>query len=89
MDFDLTKEQQNIANATREFSEGDFPERAEEFDRDETSDEIIFKKAVELGFVGTFIDEEYENAGLMTTEQCILQSKPSSRDLIPGAPFRH
>ena len=58
MDFTLTKEQRDIQNAAREFAEGEFPDRAEEFDRDECFDEAIFKKAAELGFVGVFIKEE-------------------------------
>ncbi len=38
MDFTLTKEQQVIMRAAREFALGEFPERAQEFDRDETFD---------------------------------------------------
>jgi alkylation response protein AidB-like acyl-CoA dehydrogenase len=81
MDFELTKEQRDIANAAREFAEGEFVEKAEEFDRDETFDESIFKKAVELGFVGIFIEEKYEGAGLGTMEQCILQEEFAAVDL--------
>ncbi len=59
MDFELTKEQKDIAQAAREFAEKEFIERAEEFDREETFDEEISRKAAELGFVGIFIEEEY------------------------------
>jgi len=38
MDFTLTKEQQDIQKAAREFALGEFPERAQEFDRNETFD---------------------------------------------------
>jgi len=84
MDFELTKEQKDIAKAAKEFAEGEFPDRAEEFDRDETFDETIFKKAAELGFVGIFIDEKYGGAGLGTVEQCILQEEFSAVDLGMG-----
>ncbi len=81
MDFDLTKEQKDIAKAAREFAEGEFVERAEEFDREEAFDESILKKAAELGFIGIFIDTKYGGAGLGTVEQCILQEEFSAVDL--------
>ena len=81
MDFELTKEQQDIAKAAREFAEVEFTDKAEEFDREETFDEEIFKKAVELGFVGIFIEEQYGGSGLGTVEQCILQEEFSTVDL--------
>ncbi|MBL6968123.1 MAG: acyl-CoA dehydrogenase family protein, partial [Desulfobacteraceae bacterium] len=64
MDFELNKEQQDIVRAAREFAEGEFQERAEEFDRNESFDETIFQKAAELGFVGVFIKEEYGGPGM-------------------------
>jgi alkylation response protein AidB-like acyl-CoA dehydrogenase len=85
MDFELTKEQKDIARAAREFAEGEFPDRAQELDRNETFDEVIFKKAAELGFVGIFIDEKYGGAGLGIVEQCILQEEFSAVDLGIGA----
>jgi alkylation response protein AidB-like acyl-CoA dehydrogenase len=81
MDFELTKEQRDIAKAAREFAEGEFVDRAEEFDRDETFDEAIFKKAADLGFIGIFIEEKYGGAGLGTVEQCILQEEFALVDL--------
>ena len=84
MDFEFTKEQKDIAQAAREFAEKEFLERAEEFDRDETFDEEIFKKAAELGFVGIFIDEAYGGAGLGIMEQCILHEEFSAVDMGTG-----
>jgi alkylation response protein AidB-like acyl-CoA dehydrogenase len=81
MDFELTKEQRDIAKAAKEFAEGEFTDKAEAFDRDETFDEAIFKKAAELGFVGIFIEEQYGGAGLGTVEQCILQEEFAAVDL--------
>jgi len=72
MDFTLTKEQQDIQKAAREFALGEFPERAQEFDRNETFDLDILRKACELGFVGVFIDEAYGGAGLGFFEHCLI-----------------
>jgi hypothetical protein len=55
MDFSLSKEQQQIVKAAREFALREFPERALEFDRTETFDLALWKKASALGFVGVFI----------------------------------
>ncbi len=75
MDFILTKEQQDIMRAAREFALGEFPERAQEFDRDETFDLDIWRKACELGFVGVFIDEAHEGAGLGLFEYCLIMEE--------------
>ena len=72
MDFTLTKEQQDIQQAAKEFAEGEFPDRAEEFDREEAFDEAIFKKAAELGFVGVWIKEEYGGAGMGILDNCLI-----------------
>ena len=73
MDFTLSKEQRNIQKAAREFAVGEFlPEKAREFDRNETFDLSIWRKACELGFVGVFIDEKYEGAGLGFFEHCLI-----------------
>ena len=81
LDFELTKEQKDIARAAKEFAEKEFVERAEEFDREESFDEAICKKAAELGFLGIFIDEKYGGAGLGTLEQCLLQEEFAAIDL--------
>ena len=82
MDFELSKEQKDIAMAAKEFAEGEFPDRAEEFDRDETFDESLHKKAAELGFVGTFIKEEYGGPGMGMLEYCLIFEEFSAVD--PG-----
>jgi hypothetical protein len=51
-----SKEQRQIATAAREFARREFPERALEFDRTESFDLALWKKASALGFVGGFID---------------------------------
>ena len=72
MDFELTREQQDIIKAAKEFALGEFSERAQEFDREETFDLNIWRKACELGFVGVFIDEAYDGAGLGYFEHCLI-----------------
>jgi alkylation response protein AidB-like acyl-CoA dehydrogenase len=80
VDFEFNKEQRDIARAAREFAEKEFTDRAEEFDRDETFDESIHKKAAELGFIGMYLDEKYGGAGLGLVEQCILQEEFAAVD---------
>jgi alkylation response protein AidB-like acyl-CoA dehydrogenase len=72
IDFTLTKEQRDIVLAAREFATGEFPDRAIEFDRNETFDLDLWRKACELGFVGVFIDEAYSGAGLGFFEHCLI-----------------
>ena len=62
--MELTLEQKDIKQAAREFAEGEFKERAKEFDEKEEFDLSIWKKACENGFVGTFIKEECGGHGL-------------------------
>jgi alkylation response protein AidB-like acyl-CoA dehydrogenase len=75
MDFELTKEQRDIVKAAREFALGEFPDRAAEFDRDETFDLGLWKKACDLGFVGVFIDEDYGGAGMGYLEYCLINEE--------------
>ncbi len=82
MDFELSKEQKDIVKAAKEFAEGEFPERAEEFDRDESFDEAIFQKAAELGFAGVFIREEYGGPGLSILDSCLIAEEFNTVD--PG-----
>jgi len=72
MDFTLSKEQQDIIKAAQEFAVGEFTDRALEFDREETFDQNIWKKAGELGFLGVFIDEKYGGAGYGFFEHSLI-----------------
>ncbi len=72
MDFSLSKEQKDIVKAAREFALGEFPDRAREFDREETFDLEIWRKACDLGFVGVFINEDYGGAGMGFLEHCLI-----------------
>jgi acyl-CoA dehydrogenase len=75
MDFSLTKEQNDIIKAARKFAKGEFPERAQEFDREEKFDLGLWKKACELGFVGVFIEEQYGGAGYGFFEHCLINEE--------------
>ena len=75
MDFTLTKEQQDIVKAARKFALGEFPHRALEFDREEKFDWKLWRKAGELGFLGVFIDEKYDGAGLGFFEHCLINEE--------------
>ncbi len=75
MDFALSKEQQDIVKAAREFASGEFSDRAQEFDREETFDFDIWKKASELGFVSIYMKEEYGGAGMGIFESCLVMEE--------------
>lgn len=75
MDFSLSKEQRDIVKAARKFARGEFPDRALEFDRQETFDLTLWEKACELGFVGVFIDERYGGAGYGFLEHCLINEE--------------
>ena len=70
--FELTKEQKDIRQAAREFAEGEFADIAAECDEYETLPVEVWKKASEFGFIGVFITELYEGAGLGTLECAII-----------------
>ena len=82
MDFRLTKEQQDIVKAARKFAVGEFTDRAAEFDRQESFDFSIWKKACDLGFVGAHIPEDYGGAGYGYFEHCLINEEFWSVD--PG-----
>ena len=75
MDFKLNKEQQRIKLAAREFAEGEFPPIAKECDQKEELDMALLEKARELGFVGSYIPEEYGGFGLGFFEKALHSSR--------------
>jgi acyl-CoA dehydrogenase len=75
MDFSLTKEQQDVVKAAREFALGEFEDRAQEFDRQETFDFEIWKKACDLGFVGMYIKESYGGSGMGLLACCLVMEE--------------
>jgi alkylation response protein AidB-like acyl-CoA dehydrogenase len=75
MDFQLSQIQKDIRQAAREFAEGEFPKVAQESDRNEQTDMSLLRKARELGFVGTFIDEKYGGMGMGFLETAIMMEE--------------
>jgi alkylation response protein AidB-like acyl-CoA dehydrogenase len=72
MDFDLSKEQQIIQKAAREFARGEFTDVARDLDINEEYPTEIVKKAKELDLIGLFIPEEYGGPGLGFLEQAMV-----------------
>jgi alkylation response protein AidB-like acyl-CoA dehydrogenase len=72
MDYQFSKEQQDIKSAAREFAEKEFKEVAREHDLKEEFPFDVWKKACKLGLVGCFIPEEYGGAGYGVTELCCI-----------------
>ena len=72
MDFDLTKEQQIIQKAAREFAKGEFTDVARDLDINEEYPTEIVKKAKELDLIGLFVPEEYGGPGLGFLEQAMV-----------------
>jgi acyl-CoA dehydrogenase len=72
---ELTVAQRDIKKAAREFAEGEFSEVARELDAKEEFEPRLWKKAAELGFLGTAIDEEYCGAGFGILEQCLIMEE--------------
>ena len=72
MDFELSKEQQDIQKAAREFAVGEFREIARDCDLNEEFPRSLLEKAGDLGFIGVFIDEEYGGAGLGFLEHALI-----------------
>lgn len=72
MDFTLSKEQQDIQKAAREFAVGEFKDVAREYDLNEIFPEKILDKARTLDLVGLFIPEAYGGPGLGYLEQALV-----------------
>jgi len=82
MNYELSREQKEIIKASRDFAKAEFSEKAEEFDREETFDLDIWKNACELGFVGVWIEEEYEGFGMSLLDHCLIMEEFTAVD--PG-----
>ena len=72
MDFNLTKEQQIIQKAAREFAKGEFTDVARDLDINEEIPFEIVEKARKLDLMGLFIPEEYGGPGLGYLEQAMV-----------------
>lgn len=75
MDFKLSREQQDIRKAAREFAEGEFPEIAQACDQEEKYPRDLVRKAAELGFIGLNFPEKYGGSGYGYLEKCIVSEE--------------
>ena len=85
MDFALNKHEQDIIKAAREFAQKEFPNVAEQCDRNEEFNSGLWRKACDLGFVGVFVDEEYGGAGYGFQEHCFIAEEFCAADGGLGA----
>jgi alkylation response protein AidB-like acyl-CoA dehydrogenase len=86
MDFHLTKEQQDIQQAAREFAEGEFDkELALELDAKHEFPTKIWQKACQEGFVGLHFPEEYGGAEYGVVENVLVVEEFCRRDSGIGA----
>ncbi|RJR18641.1 MAG: acyl-CoA dehydrogenase, partial [Desulfobacteraceae bacterium] len=72
MDFNLTREQQDIKKAAREFAVGELTEKVLEWDGNEQFPDGIRLKALELGFAGLTIPESLGGPGFGLFEECLV-----------------
>ncbi len=73
MDFELSEEQLDIQKAAREFAEAEFEKNyVLELDRNHRFPWEIWKKAIQLGFVGLDIPEEYGGQGYGLMERVLV-----------------
>ncbi len=92
MNFQLDEEQKDIIRAAREFAEGEFPNYADDADKNETFPRALWKKGCELGFVGVFFNETYSGAGLGFFEHALIMEEfwrvdPGCGQAVLGALF--
>ncbi|MDI9610177.1 MAG: acyl-CoA dehydrogenase family protein [Archaeoglobales archaeon] len=86
MQFEFTQEQEDIRRAVRDFATKEFlKEKAEEFDKKEEFPFEIWKKACELGFIGTHFPEEYGGAGMGCLENIIVTEEFCRADSTIGS----
>lgn len=73
MEFELTKEQQDIQKAVRDFAKGEFDkDLAMELEQNHEFPKKIWKKAGNLGLIGIHFPEEYSGQGLGSLEDILV-----------------
>jgi len=63
MDFELTADQREIQNLTRELAEAEIVPNASAWDREHRFPDELLPKLAELGLMGVCVPEEYGGAG--------------------------
>jgi alkylation response protein AidB-like acyl-CoA dehydrogenase len=86
MDFQLSKEQQDIQKAAREFAAGEFDkELALELDQNHEFPTKIWQKACREGFIGLHFPEQYGGADFGIIENVLVVEEFCRRDSGIGA----
>jgi alkylation response protein AidB-like acyl-CoA dehydrogenase len=81
MDFELTQEQKDIQKAAREFIQGEYDkDKIMEWEQTHTFPKEIWKKACQLGFVGTHFPEEYGGQGYGVFENILIVEEFCRKD---------
>lgn len=86
MDFELTKEQQDIQKAVRDFVKGEFKkDLIEELEEKHEYPVDIWKKAGDLGFIGIHFPEKYSGQGMGVMENILVAEECCKGDSTIGA----
>lgn len=86
MDFELSKSQQEIQKAVRDFVKGEFKKEViEKLVENHEYPTAIWKKAAELGFIGIHFPEEYSGEGLGVIENILVAEELCRGDSSVGA----
>lgn len=85
MEFELTKEQNDIQRAVREFVKGEFKKDVIEDLMEKHEYPLkIWKKAAELGFIGIHFPEKYSGMGLGCLENILVAEELARGDSTVG-----
>src|SRR4051794_6857441 len=84
MDFDLTAEQREIQQVTREFADAEIRPAAGEWDREHRFPRELFGKIAELGLMGACVPEEYGGAGVDFLSYILVLEELSRADAGVG-----
>jgi alkylation response protein AidB-like acyl-CoA dehydrogenase len=86
MDFELSKSQQEIQKAVRDFVKGEFKKDViEKLVENHEYPTAIWKKAAELGFIGIHFPEKYAGEGLGVMENILVAEELCRGDSSVGA----
>ncbi len=86
MEFELTKEQQQIQKAVRDFVKGEFKKDIIlQLEEKHEYPVKMWKKAAELGFIGIHFPEEYSGQGMGVTENILVAEELCRGDSSVGA----
>ncbi len=86
MDFELTKEQQDIQKAVRDFAKGEFDKNlAMELEQKHEFPKKVWEKAGNLGLIGIHFPEEYSGQGLGSLEDILVIEELCRGDSTMGS----